>query len=417
MTGEATGALAGVRVLDLSRVLAGPWCGQLLADLGADVIKVERPGTGDDTRGWGPPFVTDTAGAPTRESAYYLCANRGKRSLAVDMAGPRGQAIVRDLAARSDVIIENFKVGGLARYGLDYDSLAAVNPGLVYCSITGFGQDGPYAARPGYDVLIQAMGGLMSLTGQPEGAPGGEPMKTGVAVADLFTGVYSAFAILAALRHRDRTGEGQHIDMALLDVQVAMLANQASNYLVSGRAPQRAGNAHPNIVPYQVFATSDGHMVLAVGNDEQFRRFCEAVGLEALLADPAYATNAGRVAHRDSLVPRIASHLATGTTDAWVRRLEAAGVPGGPINTMDRVFADPQVRHRGMRRTVEHAASGSVDLLACPIRLSRTPAREPTAPPMLGADSRRVLADALGLDDRAVDALIAEGVVDDGGGR
>lgn len=411
MTEQVTGALTGIRVLDLSRVLAGPWCGQLLADLGAEVIKVERPGTGDDTRGWGPPFLADAAGTPTRESAYYLCANRGKRSLAVDLADPQGQALVRDLAARSDVVIENFKVGGLARYGLDYDSLAAANPGIVYCSITGFGQDGPYASRPGYDVLIQAMGGLMSLTGQPDGSPGAEPMKTGVAVADLFTGVYASTAILAALRHRDRTGEGQYIDMALLDVQVSMLANQASNYLVGETVPRRAGNAHPNIVPYQVFATADGHMVLAVGNDGQFRRFCDVAGLAGYADDPAFATNTARVAHRGELVPVIAERLARGATAEWVSALQAAGVPCGPINTMDAVFADPQVRHRGMQVRVPHEAGGHVDLVRCPIRMSATPPRTAAAPPQLGEHTRAVLADELGLDDAAIARLVEAGIV------
>ncbi len=406
------GALSGIRVLDLSRVLAGPWCGQLLADLGAEVIKIERPGTGDDTRGWGPPFLTDPAGGPTRESAYYLCANRGKRSLAVDIASERGQALIRDLGARSDVVIENFKVGGLARYGLDYESLRGVNPGLVYCSITGFGQDGPYAERPGYDVLIQAMGGLMSLTGQPEGSPGGEPMKTGVAVADLFTGVYASTAILAALRHRDRTGEGQYIDMALLDVQVAMLANQASNYLVGGKVPQRAGNAHPNIVPYQVFATADGHMVLAVGNDGQFRRFCEVAGLEGYADAPTFATNAARVAHREQLVPVIAERIARGSTTEWVEALQAAGVPCGPINTMDAVFADPQVQHRGMQVRVPHESAEHVDLVACPIRMSATPPRPPQAPPRIGEHTRAILTGELGLDEAAIARLVEAGIVE-----
>lgn len=401
------GALEGVRVLDLSRILAGPWCGQLLADLGAEVIKVERPGRGDDTRGWGPPFMRGRDGADTGESAYYLCANRGKRSVTVDITDPEGQAVVHELAKKADVVIENFKVGGLKRYNLDYESLHAVNPRLVYCSITGFGQDGVYAQRAGYDVLIQAMGGLMSITGEPEG----EPMKTGVAITDLFSGLYSAVAILAALRQRDRTGEGQHIDMALLDVQVAMLANQATNYLVGGRVPQRMGNAHPNIVPYQVFETADGYMILAVGNDEQFRRFCDLAGLDGLADDPDYATNAARVANREALVPRIAERLRQRSTDEWVAALQRAGVPGGPINTVDRVFQDPQVRHRGAAVTMEHPEGGPVDLVRCPIRMSAAQTTATAPPPTLGADTEAVLRDELGIDADTLAAMRRRGVI------
>lgn len=403
--------LAGIRVLELSRILAGPWCGQLLADLGAEVIKIERPGRGDDTRSWGPPFLRDREDHATAESAYFLSANRGKRSLTVDITRPEGQALVRRLAARSDALIENFKVGGLQRYGLDHASLRAELPALVYCSITGFGQDGPYAGRAGYDVLIQAMGGLMSITGEPEG----EPVKTGVAIADLFTGVYAATAILAALREREQTGTGCHIDMALLDVQVAMLANQATNYLVGGQVPQRMGNAHPNIVPYQAFATADGHMIVAVGNDEQFRRFCHAIERPTLAADPAFASNADRVARREELIPLIASRLRELATDEWVQRLEAAGVPCGPINDLARVFADPQVQSRGLARELPHPAAGHVPQVASPIRFGDRAACSDQAPPRLGADTEAVLGGLLEMDAAEIAALREQGVV--GGGK
>ncbi len=333
--------LEGIRVLDMSRVLAGPWCGQQLADMGAEVIKVERPDSGDDTRAWGPPWL-----AGTRESAYFLSANRGKRSVGVNIASLEGQQLIRDLVSQCDVLIENFKAGGLKAYGLDYASLKVIKPDLIYCSITGFGQDGPYAHRAGYDFIIQGMGGLMSLTGQPDGAPGGEPMKVGVALTDIFTGLYAANAILAALWERKRTGEGGHIDMALLDVQVGVLANQALNYLTSGEVPRRLGNAHPNIVPYQVFPSADGHLIVTVGNDGQFRRFCQVLGCEEWADDPRFATNSARVAYRDALIPDISKLLAMRTTDNWLAELETAGVPCGPINTLDKVFDDPQVRHR-----------------------------------------------------------------------
>jgi crotonobetainyl-CoA:carnitine CoA-transferase CaiB-like acyl-CoA transferase len=394
--GVQKGALAGLKVLDLSRVLAGPWAGQLLADLGADVVKVERPGSGDDTRAWGPPWLPDAEGAPTGESAYYLSANRNKRSVAIDIATPDGQALVRQLAERADVVLENFKVGGLAQYGLDYASLKAVNPRLIYCSITGFGQDGPYAGRAGYDFLIQGMGGLMSLTGRPDGEPGGGPMKAGVALTDVMTGLYASNAVLAALAYRERSGEGQHIDLALLDVQVAVLANQAANYLVGGAAPKRMGNAHPNIVPYQEFATADGDMIVAVGTDGQFRKLCGVVGRAEWGTDERYATNPQRVRHRAELVAGIHAITVTRTTAAWVALMEGAGVPCGPINTLDKVFDDPQVRARGMRVEMAHPAGGSVPLVANPIRMSATPVAYHRPPPMLGEHTGEVLADWLG---------------------
>lgn len=401
------GALAHLRVLDLSRVLAGPWAGQMLADLGAEVIKVEKPGQGDDTRTWGPPFLRDDHGRDTRESAYYLSANRGKQSLAIDFTRAEGQELVRKLAAGCDVVLENFKAGGLAKYGLDYASLRQVKPDLIYCSITGFGQDGPYAQRAGYDFLVQGMGGLMSLTGEPEG----EPMKVGVALTDIFTGMYASVAVLAALSHRDRTGQGQHVDLALLDVQVAVLANQAANYLVGGMVPRRLGNAHPNIVPYQAFATSDGHVILAVGNDAQFHKFCAVAGCPELAADRRYASNAARVGNRDSLIPLLRQVLASRPSTVWIEMLEAAGVPCGPINTLDQVFDNPQIRYRGMVAAVDHPLAGSVDLVANPIRFSETPISYDRAPPLLGADTDAVLARLLGLDEATISGLRAKGVV------
>ncbi|HEX8605668.1 MAG TPA: CaiB/BaiF CoA-transferase family protein [Pseudoduganella sp.] len=394
--GLQKGALAGLKVLDLSRVLAGPWAGQLLADLGADVVKVERPGSGDDTRAWGPPWLSDADGAPTSESAYYLSANRNKRSVAIDIATPDGQALVRQLAERADVVLENFKVGGLAQYGLDYAGLKTVNPRLIYCSITGFGQDGPYAGRAGYDFLIQGMGGLMSLTGRPDGEPGAGPMKAGVALTDVMTGLYASNAVLAALAYRERSGEGQHIDLALLDVQVAVLANQAANYLVGGVAPKRMGNAHPNIVPYQEFATADGYMIVAVGNDGQFRKLCDVLGRPEWGTDERYATNPQRVRHRAALVAGIHAVTVTRTTATWVALMEGAGVPCGPINTLDKVFDDPQVRARGMRVEMAHPTGGSVPLVANPIRMSATPVAYHRPPPMLGEHTGEVLADWLG---------------------
>ncbi|HKT73861.1 MAG TPA: CaiB/BaiF CoA-transferase family protein [Steroidobacteraceae bacterium] len=410
MASSTVRSLSHLKVIDLSRVLAGPWAGQLLADLGAEVIKIERPGSGDDTRGWGPPYLATPEGEPTRESAYYLAANRNKKSLSVDLATPEGAEIVRRLAARADVIIENFKVGGLQPYGLDYQSLRAINPRLVYCSITGFGQSGPYASRPGYDLLIQAMGGLMSITGASSG-PGSGPQKVGVAVADILTGLYSSVGILAALAYRDRTGVGQHIDVALLDVEVACLANQAMNFLVSGKSPSRMGNAHPNIVPYQDFATADGAMIIAVGNDAQFKRLCEAIGLPALAGDPRYLTNAGRLAHRDELVPAIAAAIATRPTRDWVVVIEAAGVPCGPINTIEQVFDDPQVVARGMRRTLDHPLAGSAPSVANPLRLSQTPVEYRSGPPLLGQNNAEVLEGWLGLSADEISRLVEKGIL------
>jgi len=382
------GPLTGVRVLDLSRVLAGPWATQTLADLGAEVIKIERPGAGDDTRHWGPPFTTTADGQPG-DAAYFLCANRGKKSVELDIASPEGAEAVRRLAATCDVVVENFKTGGLKKYGLDYASLAAVNPKLVYCSITGFGQDGPDAHRAGYDYMIQAMGGLMSITGQPDGAPGAEPMKVGVAVVDLFTGLYASNAILAALWHARASGEGQHVDIALFDVQAAMLANQATNYFVSGKAPSRMGNAHPNLAPYQPFPCSDGMVIIAVGNDGQFRALCGALGLEA---EDRFATNALRVANREALGPLIAARTQGFTMQGLMQALEAAGVPCGPVNTIDQVFEEPQAIHRGL--TVEQTRPDLADpvrTVASPIRLSKTPVRYDAPPPKLGQDTEAML--------------------------
>jgi crotonobetainyl-CoA:carnitine CoA-transferase CaiB-like acyl-CoA transferase len=404
------GALSHLRVLDLSRVLAGPWASQLLGDLGADVIKVEKPGSGDDTRGWGPPWLADGDGQPTRDAAYFLCTNRNKRSLTVDITQPAGQTIVRELAAQSDVVIENFKVGGLAAYGLDYASLAAINPKLVYCSITGFGQDGPYAARAGYDFLIQGMGGLMSVTGRANDEQGAGPQKVGVALTDILTGLYAGNAILAALAHREKTGQGQHIDLALLDVQVACLANQAMNYLVSGKAPRRMGNGHPNIVPYQDFPTADGDMILAIGNDGQFARFCEIAGHAEWSRDERFATNAGRVKNRAELIPLLRQTTVMRTTAEWIALLENAAVPCGPINDLAGVFADPQVRHRGLQVEMSHAAGGSAPQVGNPIHFSATPIDYRRAPPLLGQDTGAVLRE-LGRSDEAIAALKAAGII------
>jgi crotonobetainyl-CoA:carnitine CoA-transferase CaiB-like acyl-CoA transferase len=388
--------LTGLRVLDLSRVLAGPWAGQLLADLGADVVKVERPEAGDDTRTWGPPYLKDDAGRDTKEATYYLCANRNKRSVAVDIAQPEGQRIVRALAAKSDVVIENFKAGGLARYGLDYASLQAANPRLVYCSITGFGQTGPYAHRPGYDFLMQGMGGLMSVTGRAVGEEGAGPQKVGVALTDIMTGLYATIAIQAALAERERSGLGQHIDMALLDVQVACLANQASSYLAGGVTPRRMGNAHPNIVPYQDFPTADGDMIVAVGNDGQFARLCEAVGRAEWAADPRFATNPQRVANRRELIALLRQATVMRTTREWIALLEQAGVPCGPINRIDQVFDDAQVQARGMRIEMPHPLAEKVALVANPIRFGASPVTYRNAPPTLGQHTDEVLRDWLG---------------------
>ncbi|WP_183145819.1 CaiB/BaiF CoA transferase family protein [Pseudomonas syringae] len=405
------GALSHIRVLDLSRVLAGPWAGQILADLGADVIKVERPGCGDDTRSWGPPFLQDAAGQNTSEAAYYLSANRNKQSVTIDFTRPEGQRLVRELAAKSDIVIENFKVDGLAAYGLDYESLKAVNPRLIYCSITGFGQSGPYARRPGYDFMIQALGGLMSLTGLPEGEEGAGPVKVGVALTDILTGLYSTTAILAALAHRDQSDIGQYIDMALLDVQVACLANQAMNYLTTGVAPKRLGNAHPNIVPYQDFPTADGDLILTVGNDSQFRKFAAVAGQPQWAEDPRFLTNRLRVAHRAELIPLIRQVTVFKATAQWVSELEAAGVPCGPVNDLAQVFADPHVVARGLSIELPHALAGRVPQVASPIRLSETPVEYTRAPPLLGEHTAQVLQALLGIGEEELTLLREAGVL------
>ncbi|MGI4810271.1 MAG: CaiB/BaiF CoA transferase family protein [Janthinobacterium lividum] len=410
MSNSTAGSLAHIRVLDLSRVLAGPWAGQLLGDYGADVIKVERPGTGDDTRGWGPPYVKNADGSDGPDAAYYLCANRNKRSVTIDFTQPEGQRLVRELAAGCDVVIENFKLGGLAAYGLDYAGLSAVHPGLIYCSITGFGQTGPYAPRAGYDFLIQGMGGLMSITGRRDGEPGAGPQKAGVALTDVLTGLYATTAILAALAHRDRTGVGQYIDLALLDVGIASLANQPMNYLASGVAPQRMGNAHPNVVPYQDFPTADGDVIIAVGNDGQFGRLCAALGAPELATDPRYVSNAARIVNRDSLIPQLSAATRTKTTAEWVSLFETKGVPCGPINSLDQVFADPQVQARGMQQAMDRDGA-TVQLVANPVRLSATPVSYRRAPPALGRDTRDVLGDRLGLSPDEIDDLATRGVI------
>jgi formyl-CoA transferase len=398
-------ALGHIRVLDLSRVLAGPWCSQNLADLGADVIKIERPGLGDDTRAWGPPYAPGADGKPTNEAAYYLSANRGKRSVTVDIAHPEGQQLLREMVRDCDVVIENFKVGQLKRYGLDYDSLKAIKPDLVYCSITGFGQDGPYAHRAGYDFLIQGMGGLMSVTGERDELPGGGPQKAGVALTDLMTGMYATVAILAALTHRDRTGAGQHIDMSLLDTQVAMLANVGSNYLNSGKRPKRWGNAHANIVPYQTFACADGHIIVAAGNDGQYQKFVQAGGRPELALDERFATNPLRVKNRDVLVPLLDAMVRERGRDEWIALLEAHGVPCGPINNLDEVFENEQVLARGMQVDLPHPEAGKVRLVRSPMKMSATPATSELAPPLLGQHTDEVLAEVLGKSGEEIAAL------------
>jgi crotonobetainyl-CoA:carnitine CoA-transferase CaiB-like acyl-CoA transferase len=402
------GALSGVRVLDMSRILAGPWATQLLGDLGADVLKIERPGMGDDTRGWGPPFVGED---PHSDAAYFTCANRNKASVTLDFTTPEGADILRKLIPQHHVFVENFKTGGLAKYGFDYQSVAKINPAIVYCSITGFGQDGPYANRAGYDYLVQAAGGLMSVTGQADGTPGAEPLKVGVAVADLFTGMYASVAILAALRHAEATGIGQHLDLSLLDCQTAMLANQGANYLVSGVVPSRLGNAHPNIAPYQVFATADGHVVLAVGNDSQFRTFCDVAGLPEVKADARFTTNALRVANRADLIASLTPALLTRTTAAWIEALEAAHVPCGPINTIDKVFVDPQVKARGMQHDMVRSDGTTLPLVSNPIKMSITPPEPRHAPPSLGADTDERLGALLGLSEDALNDLRTKGII------
>ncbi|OZI39507.1 CoA transferase [Bordetella genomosp. 1] len=401
--------LDGVRVLDLSRILAGPWCTQNLADLGADVIKIERPRTGDDTRHWGPPYLKDGAGAETAEAAYYLSTNRNKRSVAADIASPGGAALIRELAAQCDVLVENFKVGGLAKYGLDYAALAQVNPRLIYCSVTGFGQTGPYASRPGYDFMIQGMGGLMSITGERDDLPGGGPQKAGVAVTDILTGQYATIAILAALAERAASGQGQHLDIALLDCHVAMLANQNSNYFNSGRAPQRAGNAHQNVVPYQVFEASDGHLIVATGNESQYRAYCRAIGVPELGDDARFATNRLRVTRREELVAILSDIMRRGPRDDWLRKLEAAGVPCGPINDIAQVFDDPHVQARGLRVDMDHPLGGQAAVTASPLRLSATPVTYRRAPPLLGEHTAEVLREVLGKSEAEIEALLAAG--------
>jgi formyl-CoA transferase len=408
-TGDS--ALRDLRVLDLSRVLAGPWCTQNLADLGADVIKVERPGSGDDTRHWGPPFLKDGAGNETSEAAYYLAANRGKRSITLDIAAAEGQAIVRKLAAVSDVLVENYKVGQLAKYGLDYESLQRINPRLIYCSITGFGQDGPYKDRAGYDFIIQGMGGFMSITGERDDLPGGGPQKAGVAVSDLMTGMYATVAILAAVVQRARTGVGQRIDMALLDTLVSMLANMNTNYLTTGNAPGRAGNAHANIVPYQVFAASDGHVIVAVGNDGQYAKFCEVAGRNDLALDPRFARNADRVRNRAVLIPLLEQVVRQHPVGFWATRLEQAGVPCGPINSIAQALSDPQIVARGLKVDLPHPLAGSVSLVGTPMRMSASPPALERAPPTLGQHTDEVLRELAGVDAATLAALRARRIV------
>ena len=403
--------LSHLTVLDLSRVLAGPWCTQLLADLGATVIKIERPGGGDDTRAWGPPYLKDAEGRDTSEAAYYLCCNRGKLSVAVDFTTPDGQAIVGNLARQCDVLVENYKVGGLAKYGLDYASVAALNPRLVYCSITGFGQDGPYADRAGYDFIVQGMSGFMSVTGERDDLPGGGPQKAGVAISDLMTGMYATVAIQAALAHRDRTGQGQWIDSCLLDSAIAMMATMSHNYLVTGTPPARIGNAHQNIVPYHVFPCADGHVILAVGNDAQFAKFCAVAGTPQWATDSRFAKNADRVRNRDVLVPLIADVMRTKTQKAWLDALEPLAIPCGPINRLDQVFADPQVVARGLQWDMPHPLAGTVPQVRAPLRFSSTPLRYEHPPPLLGEHTAAVLQDRLGMTTAVIDALAASGVI------
>ena len=406
-----SGALSHIRVLDLSRVLAGPWAGQIFGDLGAEVIKVERPGSGDDTRHWGPPYIKDAEGNDSREAAYFQSANRNKQSLTLDFTQPEGQRLVRELVAQCDVLLENFKVGGLAAYGLDYESLKAINPRLIYCSITGFGQSGPYAKRAGYDFMIQGLGGLMSLTGRPEGEEGAGPMKVGVALTDILTGLYATVGVLAALNQREQSGVGQYIDVALLDVQVACLANQAMNYLATGVSPKRLGNAHPNIVPYQDFPSADGNFILAVGNDGQFRKFCEVAGIASLADDPRFVTNRARVAHRAELIPLLRQATVFKTTAQWIELLEKAGVPCGPINDLQQVFADPQVQARGLRLDLPNALGSSTPQVASPLRLSATPVAYRSAPPLLGQHTEALLQRLLGMSETQVAELREAGVI------
>jgi len=403
-------ALSHIRVLDLSRVLAGPWCTQNLADLGAEVIKIERPGVGDDTRSWGPPWIKDGDGEDTRDSTYYAAANRGKKSVTVDIATAEGQALIRELAKSCDVLIENFKVGDLKRYGLDYASLAAINPGLVYCSITGYGQDGPSASKPGYDFVFQGIGGLMSITGERDSLPGGGPQKTGIAIADVLTGMYASVAILAALNYRSVSAQGQYIDMALLDCIVALGGNQVTGYFASGKIPGRYGNAHASLVPYQVFDTADGQIVVAVGNDMQWQRFCEAIERPDLAAEERWRKVTGRIIGREELVPELMTVMLTRSSKDWIARLEALDVPCGPINNYKQVFEDPQVRHRGLRVDVPRD-SGNISTIASPLRLQGTPVAYEQAPPLLGEHTDEVLARVLGKSPREIRMLRERGVV------
>jgi crotonobetainyl-CoA:carnitine CoA-transferase CaiB-like acyl-CoA transferase len=405
------GPLSHIRVIDLSRVLAAPWTGQNLADLGAEVIKIERPGSGDDSRAFGPPWLKDAHGRDTTESAYFASANRGKKSVTVNLSRPEGQEIVRRIAAQCDVLLENYKVGDLARYGLGYEELRKINPRLVYCSVTGFGQTGPYAERPGYDFMIQGMAGLMSVTGERDDLPGGGPQKAGIPIGDIITGMYASVAVCAALAHREKSGAGQHLDLALLDSLAAILSNQGGNYLATGVPPGRLGNAHPNIVPYQTFRTSDGDIILACGNDNLFRRFCEVAGCQALAADPRFATNNKRVENREEITRLIADIIAKRTTRDWVGALEAAGVPNGPINNLKQVFEEPQAVARGLKIELDHPLAGKVSLIRSPMRFSATPLEHNTPPPTLGQHTDEVLRGVLGLTDADIARLRAEGVV------
>ncbi len=405
------GPLSHIRVLDLTRVLAGPWCGQNLADLGAEVTKVERPGKGDDSRAFGPPWIKDAAGNDTAEAAYFVCANRGKQSVTLDLSKPEAQQIVRRLAAQSDVLLENYKVGDLARYGLGYEDLSKENPGLIYCSITGFGQTGPYKDRPGYDFMAQGMGGLMSVTGERDDLPGGGPQRVGVPIVDIMTGMYASIAVCAAIAHRAVTGKGQYIDMALLDTQVAFLSNQGMNYLATGEAPARLGNTHPNIVPYQTFRTSDGAIILACGNDNLFRKFCEVAGCSELASDARFATNGKRVENRTVLTETLDAVFAKRTTKDWVAALEGAGVPNGPINDLKQVFEEPQVIARGMRIEVPHPTAGKVPMVASPMRFSATPITYETAPPTLGQHTAEVLSKRLSMTADDIERLKRDGIV------
>ena len=405
------GPLSHLRVLDLSRVLAGPWAGQNLADLGAEVIKIERPGVGDDSRGFGPPWVNDRAGKPTPDSAYFTSANRGKKSVTVNIADAEGQALVRELAVGSDVLIENYKYGDLARYGLGYDELRVLNPGLVYCSVTGFGQTGPYRQRPGYDFMIQGMGGMMSVTGEPDGAPGGGPQRAGVPIADIITGMYASIAICAALAHRAHSGTGQHLDLALLDSQIALLAYQNTNFFATGVPPGRIGNLHPNIVPYQPFRASDGDLILACGNDNLYGKFCEAAGCPELARDPRFATNGKRVENRVELTRLLGEVFKKRSKREWLELLEAAGVPNGPINDVAQVFDEPQVKARGVRVELQHATAGALPTVASPMRFSDTPIEYRLAPPLLGEHTTEVLRSVLGKTDAEIERLRGAGVI------